>query len=180
MYEQGKSLSRISCLTPATGIQLLSGDGYVVFESVKRAFDDIMRALKRENQSMIGVYGMGGAGKTSLVKKAIIAAEEMQLYSKVVVSVVSQALNVHKIQGELGEQLGLRYSRETELGRATQLKNRMKLEEKILVVLDDVWNKIDLTIIGIPNGDDHKGCKVLFTTRLKPVCSLMDCKEPIK
>ncbi|XP_048498584.1 probable disease resistance protein At4g27220 [Beta vulgaris subsp. vulgaris] len=180
MYEQGKNLSRISRLTPATGIQLLSGYGYIVFESVKWAFDDIMRALKRENQSMIGVYGMGGVGKTSLVRKAIAAAQEMQLYSKVVVSVVSQAPNVHKIQGELGDQLCLRYSRETELGRATQLKNRMKLEEKILVVLDDVWNKIDLTIIGIPNGDDHKGCKVLFTTRLERVCSLMGCKEPIK
>ncbi|KMT12708.1 hypothetical protein BVRB_4g088060 [Beta vulgaris subsp. vulgaris] len=179
IFEQGKKLSNISRLAPSSGIQLLSRSDYIVFKSVKSAYDDIMRALTTD-KSLIGVYGMGGVGKTSLVTKASVAAEDSQLFSKVIVSVVSQAPNYHRIQADLGEQLCLRYSRETELGRATQLMSRIKHEETILVVLDDVWTDIDLTTIGIPYGDAYKGCKVLITTRVERVCSKMGCEETIK
>ena len=180
MLEEGKRISTsntVSRLARARGIQLLPSTGCIDNESLYLAFDNIMLALRTKCQSLIGVYGMGGIGKTTLVKKVIAAAED--LYDLVVVVVVSQVPNIQKMQAELGEQMCLKSDRETSIGRAAQIRNRMKKEEKILVVLDDVWEKIDLLTIGIPYGD-HEGCHVLLTTRNKNVCSAMGCEELIE
>ncbi|KAI9088303.1 hypothetical protein K1719_030024 [Acacia pycnantha] len=40
------------------------------------------------------------------------------------------------------------------------------MDEKLLIILDDVWVKFDLEDkLGIPYGDQRKGCKLLITTR---------------
>ncbi|KAK6281786.1 hypothetical protein POUND7_015611 [Theobroma cacao] len=38
-------------------------------------------------------------------------------------------------------------------------------EKKILIVLDDIWARLDLEEVGIPFGDQHEGCKILLTSR---------------
>uniref|UniRef100_A0A2N9JBY9 NB-ARC domain-containing protein n=1 Tax=Fagus sylvatica TaxID=28930 RepID=A0A2N9JBY9_FAGSY len=39
------------------------------------------------------------------------------------------------------------------------------LQEKILIVIDDIWKPLDLEAHGIFFGDDKKGCKILLTSR---------------
>jgi disease resistance protein RPS2 len=51
--------------------------------------------------------------------------------------------------------------------------------EKMLIILDDVWEFIDLKEIGIPFGVDHGGCKILLTTRRQGVCSSMVCQQRV-
>ncbi|KAJ0013318.1 hypothetical protein Pint_21489 [Pistacia integerrima] len=36
---------------------------------------------------------------------------------------------------------------------------------KILLILDNIWEALDLDAVGIPSGDDRGGCKLLLTTR---------------
>ncbi|GMP41246.1 hypothetical protein CsSME_00011413 [Camellia sinensis var. sinensis] len=50
---------------------------------------------------------------------------------------------------------------------------RLKNVKKILVILDDVWAKLNLAAVGIPFGNDHQGCKIIITTRREQVCSSM-------
>ncbi|KAK9177250.1 hypothetical protein WN944_029269 [Citrus x changshan-huyou] len=50
---------------------------------------------------------------------------------------------------------------------------------KILIILDDVWNELDLETVGIPVGDIDNCCKILLTTRLQPVCDRMGCDTRI-
>ncbi|TYH21486.1 hypothetical protein ES288_A04G048100v1 [Gossypium darwinii] len=58
---------------------------------------------------------------------------------------------------------------------------RLKNEQRILIILDDIWESINLKEkIGIPIGDDHKGCKVLLTTRRQQVCRAMDCQNVVQ
>ncbi|KAJ6752280.1 hypothetical protein OIU85_002684 [Salix viminalis] len=78
----------------------------------------------------------------------------------------------------MAESLGLHFDEETTEGRANRLWKRLKTVKKLLVILDDVWKVVNLKEIGIPVGDDHRGCKVLLTTRLKDICSYMKC-QPI-
>ncbi|KAJ0102503.1 hypothetical protein Patl1_04202 [Pistacia atlantica] len=70
---------------------------------------------------------------------------------------------------------------ESEEGRAKRLHLRfVETEKKILIILDDVWKKIDFkSKIGIPFGDDLKGCKILLTTRIQDVCIGMSCQPRI-
>ena len=117
-----------------------------------------MEALRNEGISMIGVWGMGGVGKTTLVKQVAQQAEEDKLFHKVVMVLhISQTPNIIEIQEKIARMLSLKF--EAGEDRAGRLKQRLKREEKILVILDDIWGKLDLGEIGIPYGDDHKGCK---------------------
>ncbi|KAK4411153.1 Disease resistance protein [Sesamum angolense] len=42
-----------------------------------------------------------------------------------------------------------------------------------LLILDDVWDPIDLDLVGIPAPDVHKGAKLILTTRFSNVCLQM-------
>ncbi|KAH7854931.1 hypothetical protein Vadar_019276 [Vaccinium darrowii] len=51
--------------------------------------------------------------------------------------------------------------------RAIQLWNKLTNGEKYLIILDDIWEKLDVMAIGIPITDVNKKCKVLLTSRDK-------------
>uniref|UniRef100_A0A7C9AXD0 NB-ARC domain-containing protein n=1 Tax=Opuntia streptacantha TaxID=393608 RepID=A0A7C9AXD0_OPUST len=179
LLERHRNISRLTRITAPRGIELIPRDNFSTFNSVDRAFKEIVEALENRGTNMVGVYGMGGIGKTTLVKEVGVQAKREGLFSMVVMAVVSQSPNIYRIQTQLADQLDVNYRQETEVGRADQLRTRMKHEEKILVILDDVWRKIDLREIGIPYGNDHNGCKVLLSTRREQVCVSMDCQKKV-
>ena len=68
-----------------------------------------MEALKDDKVSMIGLYGMRGVGKTTLVKEVGRIATESQLFDEVLMATVSQNPNVIDIQNRMAERLALRF-----------------------------------------------------------------------
>ena len=74
-----------------------------------------------------------------------------------------------RIQGEIADKLDLKLDKETLSGRANLLRARLSKEknQKILVILDDIWKKLDLDEIGIP----CNGCKVVVTSRNRDILS---------
>ncbi|XP_039048940.1 disease resistance protein RPS2-like [Hibiscus syriacus] len=46
--------------------------------------------------------------------------------------------------------------------RAARLLERLKTEKNVLIILDDVWENLEL---GVPTTDEHKGCKILMMSR---------------
>ncbi|KAK9218903.1 hypothetical protein WN943_007541 [Citrus x changshan-huyou] len=148
------------------------------FESRKSILKEILDALSNRNFNMIGVYGMGGIGKTTLVKEVGRQAKENNLFEKVISSRVSQTPQIKEIQREIAEKLGLKIDEESETVRAWRLLEQLKKETKILIILDDIWGSLDLEAIGIPLADDNGGCKVLLTARSQDVLSCkMDCQH---
>lgn len=53
----------------------------------------------------------------------------------------------------------------------------MKSENKILVILDNIWKHLDLETVGIPFGNNHKGCRLLLPARDNNVLLSMDSKD---
>ncbi|KAL4201141.1 hypothetical protein AMTRI_Chr02g214690 [Amborella trichopoda] len=49
-----------------------------------------------------------------------------------------------------------------------------------MLILDDLWEKLDLKIIGVPQPDPHNRCKVIITTRFLDVCNEMDTDKTKK
>ncbi|KAL2316591.1 hypothetical protein Fmac_030467 [Flemingia macrophylla] len=141
-----------------------------------------MEALKDNGIAMIGLYGMGGCGKTTLAMEAKKVVEAQHLFDKVPLVQVSSTVDVRKIQEKIASSIGYEFPKneKEENDRAQRLLMRLTQEKKILVILDDVWQKLDLSAIGIPSVEYHKGCKVLITTRLESVCTLMDCQQNIQ
>ncbi|KEH40884.1 putative P-loop containing nucleoside triphosphate hydrolase [Medicago truncatula] len=136
--------------------------------------EDIVQALADLNSHNIGVYGLGRVGKTTLVEKVAQIAKENKLFDKVVKAEVSKKLDIRRIQGEIADFLGLRFEEESNRGRAERLRQRIKMEKSILIILDNIWTILDLKEVGIPAGDEHNGCKLLMTSRNQDVLLQMD------
>ncbi|KAH9686651.1 Disease resistance protein [Citrus sinensis] len=175
--EAGRFDDRISYRTIPEEIWLKSHKGFEAFESRLSTLKAIQNALIDVNVSVVGVYGMGGIGKTTLVKKVARQAVEDKLFDMVVFSEVSQTPDIKKIQQEIAEKLGLELHEEVESRRASRLFERLRNHKKILVVLDNIWKHLDLETVGIPFGEDHKGCKLLLTPRDRSVLLKMGSKD---
>ncbi|KAG4181665.1 hypothetical protein ERO13_A10G241400v2 [Gossypium hirsutum] len=151
--------------------------GYEEFESRTSALNDIMEALKDDSVSVIGVHGMGGIGKTTLVKE-IARKVKGNLFDSVVIATVTQVIDIEKIQNRIAELLGLKFEEQSTDVKALRLQERLKKEKRVLVVLDDIWAEIDIEEVGIPLGDEHKGCKLLLTSReLNVLSNGMDAQK---
>ncbi|KAL9297882.1 hypothetical protein ACSQ67_023778 [Phaseolus vulgaris] len=140
---------------------------YVAIQSRTEMLNDVVKVLKDDGVDIVGVYGMAGVGKTALVKELAWQVEKDGLFDAVVVATVTNSPDVGRIRNEIADGLGLKFDELTELGRASRLRQRIRQEQKILVVLDDMWEKLDLTKVGVPFGEDYKGCKcqLLITSR---------------
>ena len=119
--------------------------GYEAFESRSHILTDVLEALKNPNITRIGLYGMGGIGKTMLVKEVLKQAERDKLFNKYLFVVVSNPPNEEEIQREIAGKLGLTLDVESKSEKADLLCKRL-LDEKILLVMDDIWKPIDLRV----------------------------------
>ncbi|KAM5582446.1 hypothetical protein ABKV19_002723 [Rosa sericea] len=155
--------------------------GFELFETTRKAMDDIMEALKDDEVTAVGVYGMGGVGKTAMVKHFSAHARKSGIFYHVIIGVVSESPNLETIQGTLAELLGFKIHEKTEIGRAARLSEEIKRRGKILIILDDIWDRMDLSYIGIPSYKELQKCnsKVLLTTRRRNVCHEMGCQAII-
>ncbi|KAK8514635.1 hypothetical protein V6N12_057533 [Hibiscus sabdariffa] len=154
---------------------------YEAFGSRTAAFDGVMAALEDETVSIIGVYGMGGVGKTTLVKEVAGPAREKLSFDEVVFVAVTQTPNTVNIQNKMANQLGLDLEKDSSVEvRAARVRNRLKNAKKVLVILDDIWEKQELDTLGIPLADEHKGCKILMTSRKYVVLKSMDSQEELR
>ncbi|XP_058000235.1 uncharacterized protein LOC110660411 isoform X2 [Hevea brasiliensis] len=140
---------------------------------------EIMDSLRDPVLNMIGVYGMGGVGKTTLAREVHRQAQYDKLFDVVIFVAVSQSPELRRIQAEVAEVLGLDLHEEGILLRANRLYERLN-KEKILIILDDIWTELQLEEVGIPFGPDCKGCKILLTSRNRNVCKGMGAQKVLE
>ncbi|XP_044470810.1 uncharacterized protein LOC123199790 isoform X3 [Mangifera indica] len=175
LLQQKKEFREISFATIPQDIRLVPSEDYLVLESRTSIMNNVWDALKNENVYMIGVYGMGGTGKTTLVQKVGGEAKKDKLFEDVVFVEVTQNLDIKKVQTEIADKLDVKFSNET--GRADELHRRLGKGEKILLILDNIWKDVDLKTIGIPSKTDRGRCKLMFTTRNLDVLEKMGSKN---
>ncbi|XP_024047943.1 disease resistance protein At4g27190 [Citrus clementina] len=159
--EEVKKFDTVSHRTIPEEIWLKSSSGYEAFESRLSTLQSIKNALTEANVSFIGVYGIGGIGKTTLMKEFARQAREKSCF----------------MGGFTREKLGLELSDEAEYRRASKLHERLTSENKILVIPDNIWKHLELGTVGIPFGNNHKGCRLLRTARDNNVLSSMGSKD---
>ncbi|PON61476.1 NB-ARC domain, LRR domain containing protein [Parasponia andersonii] len=157
--------------------------------TASRALDELMKILDDDDDDdkfrRIGVWGMGGVGKTTLVKnlnnKLKSNTSLKRPFSIVVWATVSKELDMKRVQMQIAERLNVEVKMEESIERAAgRLFQRLKEEERFLIILDDVWEKIDLDCLGVPQPELQKGSKIILTSRFLEVCKAMMTDVEVK
>ncbi|KAK7299887.1 hypothetical protein RJT34_10715 [Clitoria ternatea] len=150
--------------TLPSGLPDLSKDKCFNFESRQIAYEKLMEAMKDDEVSMIGLYGMGGCGKTTLAMQVGKVAEAEHLFDKVLFVPVSSTVDIRRIQEKIASSLQYTFPENEERERAERLRQILTEEEKILVILDDVWQMLNFGDIGVPSREDHEVAQSMVQT----------------
>ncbi|WJX80944.1 Ulp1 peptidase [Trifolium repens] len=133
----------------------------------------VLKLLEDDKVFVIGIYGMGGVGKTLLATLVENEVKRKSTFKDVFWVTVSNKFSISKLQDDIAKRIGVKLDEDDERIRSNNLSLAVETKEKSIIVLDDVWNYIDLQKVGIPL--KVNGIKVILTTRLKHVCHQMDC-----
>ncbi|XP_042518548.1 probable disease resistance protein At1g15890 [Macadamia integrifolia] len=111
---------------------------------------------------IIGVYGMGGVGKTTFTREVNNHFEKDSCF---------ETDNGHSVATP----------NIPNNNDADALSKALK-KKKFLLILDDVWCKLKLEDVGIPQPTPRscKGSKILVTSRSKDVCTDMGARKTIR
>ncbi|CDP20734.1 unnamed protein product [Coffea canephora] len=117
---------------------------------------------------------MGGVGKTTLAEQIHNHLLENTQFKVYWIS-VSQDFTVKRLQGDVAKHLRLDLSDvDDEKVRARRLRAAFeKMEEMVVLMLDDVWEEFRLNSLGI----GARNCKLILTTRSEEVCNRMRCQS---
>ncbi|KAI9071655.1 hypothetical protein K1719_046392 [Acacia pycnantha] len=149
---------------------MLPSEDFILFKCTEEARKQILKALTDDEKIRIGLCGMGGCGKTSLLREVHKELQDSKLYKTAFV-VVSNPPNYLVIQDSIANWIGLEFEREKNVpDRAARLSMAFEKDKKYLIFLDDVWEVIDFKAIGIPIGENFK---VLLSTRQQHIFELM-------
>ncbi|KAI3473415.1 hypothetical protein Pfo_031389 [Paulownia fortunei] len=150
----------------------------LVGEAIEKNLERIWKFLVTDKVSSIGIYGMGGVGKTTLTKHIHNRLLE-KTQERVFWVTISQECTIMMFQDKIAHVLGLNLSDEDdEDKRAARLNRALSLRKNIVLILDDLWKNISLEKVGDPLRAE--GCRLIITTRSLEVCHQIGCQEIIK
>ncbi|KAM0044591.1 putative P-loop containing nucleoside triphosphate hydrolase [Helianthus debilis subsp. tardiflorus] len=160
--EEGKSFeTRVSLPAQAPGFaDLYQSKNLDDINTQKLILEEIIRAIEDETIQIVGINGLGGVGKTTLASEVAKAIKNQ--FADVVFLTVTQTVDVKMIQEKVGV-------------AASRIMNG----EKVLIILDDVWEELKLEELGIPCGSEYMNCKILLTSRSRDVCVANNAQKSI-
>ena len=147
-------------------------------------FREVWRLLQDKQVGTIGIYGMGGVGKTTLLKKINnkFLQSRFKAFDIVIWVVVSRPTNLERVQETILDRLDIpddRWKGREEERKAQEIHRVLKTR-KFLLLLDDIWEPLELLRVGIPPlGDGNQSNKIVFTTRSEDVCGGMAAQKSV-
>ncbi|OWM69527.1 disease resistance protein RPS2-like [Punica granatum] len=142
--------------------------------------DKLWDFLMKDNILRIGVYGMGGVGKTTTMKHLYNKLCASTAFANVLWITVSKDCRIHDLQNKVAKALNVPdlFKDVDEAMRSTLLFNHLRKKMKSLIILDDIWQHFELKEVGIPVMKD--GIQLVLTTRDVGICQRMLCQEVIR
>ncbi|THF99161.1 hypothetical protein TEA_010612 [Camellia sinensis var. sinensis] len=141
--------------------------------------EKVWNCLMDDEVRRIGVFGMGGVGKSTImhhINNQLV--NETYHFDDVIWVIVSKAFNISRLQSEIAITLDLDLSKyEDETRRASKLHKMLSQRKRYVLVLDDLWETFSLEKVGIPEPTRDNGCKLVLTTQSSEVCRRMECRE---
>ncbi|KAH7690222.1 disease resistance protein RPS2 protein [Dioscorea alata] len=147
--------------------------------SAERKKEQILQCIMDPEVGKIGVYGMSGVGKTTIMRQIYNQLKEKKDDFDIVMWVtVSSVFELVKLQETIAERLDCWLSSDETSSRAVDLCEAFRRRRNFVIILDDIWDGVSLQTVGIP--EDGNGSKIVWTTRSKAVCHSMESNREIE
>ncbi|KAG6526775.1 hypothetical protein ZIOFF_016776 [Zingiber officinale] len=148
--------------------------------------EDIVGYVDGGKDNIIGIYGMGGVGKTTMLKRIQRHYYNHRIFDSVIWVVASNDCQLKRLQMDIAKSLELKTLKESDDEQTcgdklfSFLKNR-----NCLLLLDDIWGHVDLQLLGMAHSATKRGQQqprkvVVFTTRSETVCAQMKAEKKVK
>ncbi|GAB2289850.1 hypothetical protein Dimus_024153 [Dionaea muscipula] len=154
---------------------------------VEPMFDKAWKWLQDEHVGIIGLYGMGGVGKTALLTKIhnqIIScrssSSSANSFDYVIWVDVRRNQTLEELQNSICKRIGLEEAASRSQEDKYEDISRVLYGKKFILFLDNLWERLDLLKAGVPSPSEENGRKIVFTTRSEIVCGYMDAQKRIK
>ncbi|KAJ4718622.1 Disease resistance protein [Melia azedarach] len=179
-HQKGRDLTSISLVIdvpPAQPRGVILPTKTLVGERNKEIVEEIWKHLTSDKITKVGVYGMGGIGKTTIVTLINNKLQkEANKFDRVIWVTVSQALDHIKLQNDIAIDLKENLPQQDKIKRAGKLLQILE-GKRFVLILDDMWEAFSIEEVGIPEPTEDNGCKLVITTRSRDVCRSMGCAE---
>ncbi|KAK8664307.1 hypothetical protein V6N13_084104 [Hibiscus sabdariffa] len=183
LHEKGAFTESLAIDAPPGNNDTLPTPELVGESTARRNKEEVCHFLiDDDNCRKIGVYGMGGIGKTTITKHIHnqIITDQTNMFERVIWVSVSKSTSITQLQDKVACALGVCLPENgSEMIRAAKLYAVMRTMKKYVLILDDVWEEFQLEDVGIPEPTADNESKFVLTTRFADVCLRMGCK-PIK
>ncbi|XP_058105059.1 disease resistance protein SUMM2-like [Magnolia sinica] len=149
--------------------------------SAEKTLEQILGCIMDAKIGMIGVYGMGGVGKTTIMMNINNRLKDAKHFNSIIWVTVSQDFNLERLQTDIAKKVELVLQEgDDDVSRASALYEALMKRRKFLLILDDMWKAFSLEKVGIPKPSKENGCKIALTTRSWDVCGGMKTDKVIK
>ncbi|XWS11830.1 hypothetical protein CRYUN_Cryun37aG0034700 [Craigia yunnanensis] len=152
---------------------------------LESTFNMAWSIIEAEQVGIVGLYGMRGIDKTTLLNKINKKfCEAPNRFDVVIWIVVSKGFYIGKVQNDIAEGVGINITDGTWQDKTRDKKAvdifRVLKEKKFVILLDDIWERVDLFKVGITLPTQENGSKLVFTTRSIKVCGQMEAHKKIE
>jgi len=136
---------------PPSMAAFFSNLGYESYPSRNDTVKKITDEFQKPGVRMIGLHGLSGVGKTSLVKEVVKKALKDKMFEVVTMASVTKSPDIRKIQGQIADMLGVVLKEESDIARAARIHEILNNENRsTLIILDDLWEEVNFNLLGIP------------------------------
>ncbi|KAK8570701.1 hypothetical protein V6N13_103105 [Hibiscus sabdariffa] len=151
--------------------------------TLELAIEEVRSCIVNDDVRIVGFYCTPGIEDSRLmteINKKLSTAPDG--FNVVIVMSESTDFDVGRIQDEIGGKIGFNYgpweSRTVEQ-KAADI-NEVLSCNRCVVLLHNLWGKVDLNKVGITEPSYENGSKIVFITRSLGVCHEMEGREEIK
>lgn len=168
-------------LIPEKG-KMLPTETIVGKTTAERSLEEIWGYLMDDETGRIGVCGMGGVGKTTIMKEINNRLlKETTRFDKVIWITVSKEQNLQNLRDNIAQAVDLNILEEKDVQRrAARILEALERRKRFMLILDDLWEPFRLEDIGIPSPNRENGCKLVLTTRLREVCRRSETQRDVE